>query len=235
MNARPKGTLDTSRMKQILETIDNLVIRQDKREITEIIVHSSATPEGTHWTVEDLDRWHRRRNFRCIGYHYVVYLDGSIHPGRPVEEMGAHCKAGKHNYHSIGVCYIGGTEKDGKTPKDTRTPEQKEALRALLGMLKAAYRMPKSTDIVTSWPPIVRRSMPARSMRIFLILTSKRRSHEAHLAIDSVFVPHARQSKQASLHSLNRNFPTRPPHNKVGYQGSVYPCALPIYRLWVKP
>ena len=128
------------KMKQIVETIDNLVIRQDKRKITEIIVHSSATPEGANFTVEDLDRWHRRRNFRCIGYHFVVYLDGSIHPGRPVEEMGAHCKAGKHNYHSIGVCYIGGAEKDGKTPKDTRTPEQKESLRALLGMLKAAYR-----------------------------------------------------------------------------------------------
>lgn len=29
--------------------------------------------------------------------------------------------------------------KDGHTPKDTRTPEQKDALRNLLGMLKAAY------------------------------------------------------------------------------------------------
>lgn len=126
-------------MKQIMETIDNLVIRQDKREITEIIVHSSATPEGANFTVEDLDRWHRRRNFRCIGYHFVVYLDGSIHPGRPVEEMGAHCKAGKHNYNSIGVCYIGGTEKDGKTPKDTRTPAQKEALKKLLMKIKEVY------------------------------------------------------------------------------------------------
>ena len=127
-------------MNQNMETIDKLVVRQDKREITEIIVHSSATPEGAHFTVEDIDRWHRRRKFHCIGYHYVVYLDGSIHPGRPVEEMGAHCPANRHNYHSIGVCYIGGTEKDGHTPKDTRTPAQKEALRALLGLLKAAYR-----------------------------------------------------------------------------------------------
>lgn len=127
-------------MKQDMETINELAVRQDKREITEIIVHSSATPEGAHFTVEEIDRWHRRRGWRCIGYHYVVYLDGSIHLGRPVEEMGAHCPANKHNYHSIGVCYIGGTEKNGHTPKDTRTPAQKEALRALLGLLKAAYR-----------------------------------------------------------------------------------------------
>jgi len=89
--------------------------------------------------VEDLDRWHRRRNFRCIGYHFVVYLDGSIHPGRPVEEKGAHCLKDGHNRNSIGICYIGGVEKDGKTAKDTRTQEQKEALRALLMKIKEVY------------------------------------------------------------------------------------------------
>ena len=121
------------------ELSDSLIIRQDKRDITEVIVHSSATPEGVNFTIEDIDRWHRRRGFRCVGYHFVILLDGSIQPGRPIGEMGAHCKANKHNYHSIGVCYIGGVAKDGRTPKDTRTPAQKESLRALLGLLKAAY------------------------------------------------------------------------------------------------
>jgi hypothetical protein len=48
-----------------------------------------------------------------------------------------------HNKHSIGICYIGGCASDGKTPKDTRTPEQKEALLALLRRLKA--RFPNAT------------------------------------------------------------------------------------------
>ncbi len=109
------------------------------RKISEIIVHCSATPEGADFTVEDIDRWHRKRGFRCIGYHFVVYRDGGIHIGRPVEEEGAHCADGGHNRYSIGVCYIGGLAKDGKTPKDTRTPEQKESLKGLLGMLKAAF------------------------------------------------------------------------------------------------
>jgi N-acetylmuramoyl-L-alanine amidase len=108
------------------------------RQINEIIVHCSATPEGADFKVEDIDKWHRKRGFRCIGYHYVIYLDGGIHLGRPIEEEGAHCLG--HNIHSIGVCYIGGVAKDGHTPKDTRTPEQKEALKALLGLLKAAFR-----------------------------------------------------------------------------------------------
>ena len=47
------------------------------KQINEIIVHCSATPEGANFTVEDIDRWHRKRGFRCIGYHYVIYLEGA--------------------------------------------------------------------------------------------------------------------------------------------------------------
>ncbi len=109
------------------------------RKINEIIVHCTATPRGTNFTVKDIDNWHRKRGFRCIGYHYVIYLDGGIHIGRPIEEEGAHCLDGGHNKNSIGVCYIGGVAKDGYTAEDTRTPEQKEALKSLLGLLKAAF------------------------------------------------------------------------------------------------
>lgn len=100
------------------------------RKINKIIVHCSATPEGRNITIADIDRWHRSRGFRCIGYHYVIYLDGSVHVGRPVEQIGAHCKG--HNADSIGICYIGGVAADGITPKDTRTPKQIEALRQLV-------------------------------------------------------------------------------------------------------
>ena len=111
------------------------------RKINEIIVHCAATREGRDFTVEDITRWHKARGFATIGYHYVMYRDGSIHEGRPLEQIGAHCVG--HNKHSIGICYIGGCASDGKTPKDTRTPEQKEALLALLRHLKA--RFPNAT------------------------------------------------------------------------------------------
>lgn len=111
------------------------------RQINEIIVHCAATREGRDFTVEDITRWHKARGFATIGYHYVIYRDGSIHEGRPLEQVGAHCVG--HNKHSIGICYIGGCASDGKTPKDTRTPEQKEALLALLRRLKA--RFPNAT------------------------------------------------------------------------------------------
>ena len=49
------------------------------RKIKEIIIHCSATREGRDYTVADIDRWHRERGFFCIGYHFVIYRDGSIH------------------------------------------------------------------------------------------------------------------------------------------------------------
>ena len=111
-------------------------LKKTSRRIDEIIVHCSATKEGKDFTVVDINRWHLQRGFACIGYHYVVYLDGSIHEGRNVEMPGAHCK--NHNSHSIGVCYIGGLDTMGK-PKDTRTVKQVAALRALLSELKKLY------------------------------------------------------------------------------------------------
>ena len=107
------------------------------RKITEIIVHCSATPEGKDFTVADITRWHRQRGFRTIGYHYVVYRDGSVHTGRQEAEIGAHCTG--HNACSIGICYIGGLAADSKTAKDTRTPEQRKALLMLLRRLRAKY------------------------------------------------------------------------------------------------
>ena len=94
----------------------------------EIILHCSATVEGKDFTAADIDRWHKEKGYKKIGYHFVIDLDGTIETGRQLNEVGAHCKG--HN-DSIGICYIGGLSKDGKA-KDTRTIEQKESLYRLV-------------------------------------------------------------------------------------------------------
>lgn len=111
------------------------------RAINKIIIHCSDTPEGKPFTAKDIDRWHKERKFRCIGYHYVVLLDGTIQKGRPLEEVGAHCAG--YNKDSIGICYIGGRDKAGKHTKDTRTDAQKKSLVSLLKKLKE--RFPSAT------------------------------------------------------------------------------------------
>lgn len=107
------------------------------RKINEIIVHCTATAEGKNFKAADIDRWHKAKGWNGIGYHHVVDLDGTVEPGRPESEVGAHCL--KHNANSIGVVYVGGLASDGKTPKDTRTPQQKVALVKLLTELKRRY------------------------------------------------------------------------------------------------
>lgn len=118
-------------------TLSKLNLSMNKRNIKEIIVHCSATPEGKDFTVADIKRWHLQRGFSDIGYHYVIYRDGSIHTGRDESIIGAHCTG--HNTNSIGVCYIGGCVSNGKTPKDTRTEAQKVSLLKLLSELKKKY------------------------------------------------------------------------------------------------
>lgn len=103
------------------------------KKVNYIIVHCSATPRGRDIGVNEIRTWHKARGFKDVGYHYVVRLDGTIEPGRPETEQGAHCKG--LNSNSIGVCYVGGVEADGKTPADTRTQAQKSALKWLLKRL----------------------------------------------------------------------------------------------------
>ena len=112
-------------------------LKKTKRYIKEIIVHCSATRIGRDYTVENIRNWHKQRGFSDIGYHYVIYRDGSVHEGRDVNIIGAHCV--NHNSYSIGVCYIGGCKMDGHSPADTRTEEQKAALITLLRKLKQMY------------------------------------------------------------------------------------------------
>lgn len=74
-----------------------------------------------------------------IGYHYIIELDGRIVYGRLENKIGAHCKG--HNAHSIGICYVGGLETDGKTPKDTRTRAQKKSLLVIVKELMEKYKL----------------------------------------------------------------------------------------------
>lgn len=110
-----------------------------KRAITtEIILHCSATAEGKDYDVDTIDKWHKDRKFTCIGYHFVIYRDGSIHRGRPIWSSGAHTT--NHNGKAIGICYIGGTNKQG-SPLDTRTDAQKQAMYELVEWLLANYHL----------------------------------------------------------------------------------------------
>ena len=112
-------------------------MKKSTRQIKYLVVHCSATPEGRNHTAKDIDAWHRQRGFEGIGYNYVIRLDGTVEEGRDVNKIPSHVKG--YNKESIGICYIGGIDKNTLQPKDTRTAAQKEALKKLLTELKKLY------------------------------------------------------------------------------------------------
>ena len=90
-----------------------------------IVIHHSDSDFGT---VKDIDRWHKERGWDGIGYHYVIYRDGSIHKGRDLGKIGAHAKGRNQTY--VGVCLIG---------KKSFTEAQKANLRHLCKELRLKY------------------------------------------------------------------------------------------------
>jgi N-acetylmuramoyl-L-alanine amidase len=111
------------------------------RELNRIILHCSATKEGREYSVETIRKWHtdpkpKGRGWSDIGYHYVIHLDGSVSQGRPLDRSGAHTKG--HNADTVGICYIGGIDLEGK-PNDTMTPEQNKAFRMLVLSLRTLF------------------------------------------------------------------------------------------------
>lgn len=98
-----------------------------------VTIHCAATPEGRDVKAATISQWDIAR-FGQVSYHWVVELDGSKHNTLADNLLGAH--VGKHNTGNIGICYVGGVCADNATPKDTRTPAQKQALRELVAHYK---------------------------------------------------------------------------------------------------
>lgn len=109
-----------------------------RKETKYIIVHCTANRPGCKMTVADFRREHQSRGFSEIGYHFLIFEDGRIAPGRPIEDVGAHCAAAGRNKDSIGIAYVGGLNVAGVTA-DTRTPAQKESLRVLIEFCLLMY------------------------------------------------------------------------------------------------
>ena len=107
-----------------------------EREVNLIVVHCSATRVDRDITARDIDSFHRVCGFSSWGYHYYVRKDGSIEKMRDESEPGAHAYG--HNRDSIGLCYEGGLDVNGR-PADTRTAAQNRTLVALLRSLRADY------------------------------------------------------------------------------------------------
>ena len=118
------------------------------RVVNLIVIHCSATQSGKALSVDAIDAMHKARGFARtplavrafnpqrphIGYHYFVDINGTVHTGRHVDEVGAH--AANFNTRSIGICMAGGVERDGQY-----TYAQWDALAALVTDIATQYHI----------------------------------------------------------------------------------------------
>ena len=79
--------------------------------------------------------WHTDSDLSPVPFFHIR-RDGTLTQHRRLNEVGAHCRP--FNRCSIGICYEGGLDANGK-PKDTRTFKQRATLLALLLDLKQKF------------------------------------------------------------------------------------------------
>lgn len=145
-------------------------------DVKYLIVHCSATPPDQDIGAAEIDRWHRRRGFFKVGYHYVIRRNGTIEHGRSITEIGAHAQP--WNSKSVGICLIGGVRRepdaDGKgdadgpkwdlVPEANYTKAQLSSLRTLLMQLRDEY-FPNAEVIGHRDVPGVRKACPCFNIK----------------------------------------------------------------------
>ena len=94
-------------------------------DIKYLVLHCSASRCNQDYSVEQLRRDHKARGFYDIGYHFYIRKDGTMTQHRKLLEVGAHARP--YNRCSIGICYEGGLDEQGK-PCNTMTTEQETRL-----------------------------------------------------------------------------------------------------------
>lgn len=115
-------------------------------KIHTIVIHYSATYPDQDITRDGIDKMHRDRGFREIGYHWFIRRDGTLEEGRPEGTLGAHVRG--HNSGTIGICFAGGIER-GTGPNVgvwNPTPAQERTMVALIADIQK--RHPSARKVV---------------------------------------------------------------------------------------
>lgn len=105
-------------------------------KLLRLVLHCTATPEGRPVSSNDIRKWHTDpvsrggRGWKQVGYTDMIHLDGKVerlvqnNEDANVDPWEITNGAKGYNTTSRHVVYVGGVAKDGKTPRDTRTPQQ---------------------------------------------------------------------------------------------------------------
>lgn len=107
-----------------------------------LVLHCTATPQGRLVSSEDIRYWHTApkgaggNGWKQVGYTDMIHLSGAVerlvdnNEDANVDPWEVTNGASGYNSTSRHIVYVGGLAEDGKTPRDTRTPEQLRAMEA---------------------------------------------------------------------------------------------------------
>ena len=110
-------------------------------ELKRLVIHCTDTPEGRKVSSDDIRSWHTSptsqggRGWKQVGYTDMFHLDGTVerlvknNDDANVDPWEITNGAKGYNSTSRHIVYVGGRAATSKTPKDTRTEEQKEAMK----------------------------------------------------------------------------------------------------------
>ena len=110
-------------------------------ELKRLVIHCTDTPEGRKVPSDDIRSWHTSptsqggRGWKQVGYTDMFHLDGTVerlvknNEDANVDPWEITNGAKGYNSTSRHIVYVGGRAATSKTPKDTRTEEQKEAMK----------------------------------------------------------------------------------------------------------
>ncbi len=117
--------------RMLLAKVENGKNMMSADSVRFLVLHCSASRCNQDYSVEQLRRDHKTRGFYDIGYHFYLRKDGTMTQHRKLLEVGAHARP--YNRCSIGICYEGGLDEQGK-PCNTMTTEQETRLIDLFGI-----------------------------------------------------------------------------------------------------
>lgn len=120
----------------LLSKVESGSLMMSADSVRFLVLHCSATKCNQSYSVEQLRRDHKARGFRDIGYHFYIRRDGTMTQHRKLLEVGAHARP--YNRCSIGICYEGGLDEQGK-PHNTLTIAQRNRLHDLFTILRQLF------------------------------------------------------------------------------------------------
>lgn len=110
-------------------------------QLKRLVIHCTDTPEGRKVSSDDIRHWHTSpaskggRGWQQVGYTDMFHLDGTVerlvanNEDANVDPWEITNGAKGYNSTSRHIVYVGGRAATSKTPKDTRTEAQREAMK----------------------------------------------------------------------------------------------------------